>query len=784
MPMKNFVTIIFLFLSFQIFSQVTEIARISFEDAGDIGFSTNPVQYDINNNTWSIVSDPQRAAWTNWPYDGDKFFEIVDLDAVLVILGGTQGVITSDNIDINEYVDVEYSFVYRVESWDTDSEIYYQLIYNTVPQSQVRIAEVTENDTDIEDSLTVEVPDNVTSLSFKFIFDGNIDGLDYAGIDKIIVSGVFIGTSPRFLSASVSADNSYIDVTYSEALYGNLGATLPVELTDFNINFEQNGGNASSLNVTSISDINNNPLIGGESVIRFHFSLNNPATGEETIEIHAAANSIFDIDANAMNTAISTGEVNVSDRAVSINSGYPKIENVFGSQINITGNLKELGTVYYVVLDDGAVAPSSAQVIAGQDGNGNPVSASRKDQIDITVANTDFTNVVTGLDYDTAYDIYITAEDGLANIQSSPNLKNVITGWEQTIAYQSFEGGADNWGYSVSHDLQTGATFIWDILTSADYNFDILPTHGSNYLMGENISSTGAFGVRVETEFDDIDISAYNSVKVSFDVEIDNLDDDDVVSYQIVLDGNAQSTTTIFDEVSGNFFRNRTIVINVDDAVNDVGLKLYNTLYDNAQYIGFDNFKIQGIDPVLPVELESFTVTKTNNNVLIRWQTLSEINNDRFEIERSNNNIDYEKIGEVKGKGNSSSKIYYTFTDNSAKLGTYYYRLKQIDIDGSFEYSQVVKLEFNKPLEFGMSQNFPNPFNPLTKIEFSLPNFSYVSIDLFNLIGQKVATIIEGDFDAGYHKAEFNASELSSGLYLYKITAGEFTQIKKMMIVK
>jgi hypothetical protein len=187
----------------------------------------------------------------------------------------------------------------------------------------------------------------------------------------------------------------------------------------------------------------------------------------------------------------------------------------------------------------------------------------------------------------------------------------------------------------------------------------------------------------------------------------------------------------------------------------------------------------------LPVELTSFTASLVNNNVKLSWTTATETQNYGFDIERKSNNSNWEKIGFVEGHGNSNSPKEYSFSDKNLKAGSYSYRLKQIDTDGQFEYSDIVKVDFNMPKEFQLNQNYPNPFNPSTKITFSLPVASKVSLLIYNILGEKVMdAIIDQVYESGAYEYNFYGSKLSSGTYLYSIQADNFTQTKKMLMVK
>lgn len=187
-----------------------------------------------------------------------------------------------------------------------------------------------------------------------------------------------------------------------------------------------------------------------------------------------------------------------------------------------------------------------------------------------------------------------------------------------------------------------------------------------------------------------------------------------------------------------------------------------------------------GITPV-PVELTSFTANVTDGGVVLNWSTATEVNNRGFEIEKSENG-NWNKIGFVEGNGTVTSTRNYTYTDVTAP-GKYSYRLKQIDFDGSFTYSNAVEAEF-MPSEFSLGQNYPNPFNPETKISFTLPVQENVTIKVFDLTGKEVKTLVSGKMEAGKHSLTLNAEGLSSGVYFYQMTAGSFTSVKKLSVLK
>ncbi|MBP9581285.1 MAG: T9SS type A sorting domain-containing protein [Ignavibacterium sp.] len=185
----------------------------------------------------------------------------------------------------------------------------------------------------------------------------------------------------------------------------------------------------------------------------------------------------------------------------------------------------------------------------------------------------------------------------------------------------------------------------------------------------------------------------------------------------------------------------------------------------------------------VPVELTAFSASYSNGSVLLKWTTATETNNQGFEIQRKSVG-DFVTFGFVKGNGTTTQLQSYSFTDNEVNSGTYSYRLKQVDFDGTFAYSNVVEVEITSPLTFSLSQNYPNPFNPTTKINYTVPFDSKVTIAVYSITGELVTELVNNNLAAGSYSVDFNGSNLASGMYIYKMTAGSFTQINKMMLMK
>lgn len=197
----------------------------------------------------------------------------------------------------------------------------------------------------------------------------------------------------------------------------------------------------------------------------------------------------------------------------------------------------------------------------------------------------------------------------------------------------------------------------------------------------------------------------------------------------------------------------------------------------------FDQFTINAVS-FLPVELTAFTVSLKGLYAELLWNTATEVNNYGFEVERKL--IDtWAKIGFVEGAGTTNAPKDYSFVDKDLNSGKYSYRLKQIDQDGKFEYSKEIEATVvARPKSFALEQNFPNPFNPTTTIQFSIPVQSNVHIVLLNMLGRVVQEITNKTYEAGNHRVTLNASTLPSGVYFYKMQNGSFTNMKKLLLLK
>jgi hypothetical protein len=202
---------------------------------------------------------------------------------------------------------------------------------------------------------------------------------------------------------------------------------------------------------------------------------------------------------------------------------------------------------------------------------------------------------------------------------------------------------------------------------------------------------------------------------------------------------------------------------------------------DGNGTIYFDNIYFH--TGVVPVELTSFSASVVDGAVMLEWTTATETNNSGFSIEKSADNQYFTEVAFVEGKGTTTEITNYSYVDSDKSSTTAFYRLKQIDFDGSYSYSNTVEVKV-LPTVFELEQNFPNPFNPTTNIKFSMPEAQNVTLKIFNMLGQEIKTLVNEFRNAGVYEVSFDANNLPTGTYFYSITAGDFTSTKKMLLIK
>lgn len=243
-----------------------------------------------------------------------------------------------------------------------------------------------------------------------------------------------------------------------------------------------------------------------------------------------------------------------------------------------------------------------------------------------------------------------------------------------------------------------------------------------------------------------------------------------------------------------SYYGDGYVVLDVSDPLNLVQVGDYNTssMWGCYPYLpsgiticsdineGLYVFQYTG---TVPVELTSFQAEVTGQQINLLWTTATEKNNFGFEIQRKLNS-EFHTIAFVDGNGTTTESRNYSFIDNNLNPGIYTYRLKQIDYDGSSNYSEEISAEVLSPFDFALNQNYPNPFNPTTKISFSIPSDQFISLKIFNALGQEVYTLAEDNYPAGSYTLDFDASDLTSGVYIARLKGDQISQTIKMSLLK
>jgi murein tripeptide amidase MpaA len=375
------------------------------------------------------------------------------------------------------------------------------------------------------------------------------------------------------------------------------------------------------------------------------------------------------------------------------------------------------------------------------------------------------------------------------NIPMSFDTLSIILGTPVFVFKDSMENPLDNWTINIT----PSSSPHWEATTSTFYSS---PTSYTDSKNGQYISNATV----TMTLTNPLDLSSINNPRLSYwtkwDIE-DNWDYGQVKisinngSSWIPLQGQFTNPGTgsfqppgqpVYDGVQSTWVKE------------DISLTGYTSSQVKIQFqlrtdgsVTRDGWYLDDIGiiyyGVVPVEFTSFNASIVDNKVQLNWVTASEMNNDGFEIERLNNG-DWGKIGFVKGKGTTTEFTYYTFTDKTPAYGKSKYRLKQIDFDGSYSYSNGIDIIANIINEYSLDQNYPNPFNPSTIIHYAIPNEGKVTLRIFNLLGVEVAKLVDETQQAGKYQVEFQPGNLSSGVYFYTLKSGVFNQTRKMLFVK
>jgi len=404
------------------------------------------------------------------------------------------------------------------------------------------------------------------------------------------------------------------------------------------------------------------------------------------------------------------------------------------------------------------------------------------------------------------------------NLRYTSSLENVTTGYEMPISTTVLNdlNVSSSQGMTLGADVTVNGTLAVNgsSLTTGDFTIILSPTATLSELAGKtvvgNIQTTRDVVQSVNNTFGGIgiEINAAGTAPGS----------------TIVLRKTGTATTGNGNQGIKRYFQitptatngfNATLVFKYDEnelnLIPEANLRLFKSTDEGTTWTleggtvdpdantvtltgidGFSRWTLASENAPLPVELTSFTANVKGNGVELRWRTESEVNSYLFEVQKSVQNSEWEKAGEVAASGNSNSPREYTFTDDNIMPGKYQYRLRIVDNDGSAKYSNIAEVNTGMPVRFNLSQNYPNPFNPSTTINYQIPEKSFVKLSVFDILGNEVKNLMNEEKEAGYYSLSFNAAgkNFSTGTYFYRMTitgleTGKVSsEVKKMQLIK
>jgi photosystem II stability/assembly factor-like uncharacterized protein len=277
---------------------------------------------------------------------------------------------------------------------------------------------------------------------------------------------------------------------------------------------------------------------------------------------------------------------------------------------------------------------------------------------------------------------------------------------------------------------------------------------------------------------------------------VDAVSDDMFIVYGVLAPTGSSTPFVYMSNNMGNEWFESTLSPLTNINMYESKIISYSEWFISGNYFGQNGFLLHTTTSGgLPVELSSFTIAQVEGSVVLNWITASEINNRGFEIQRKTNSSDFATIGFVNGMGTTTEMSNYFYTDVPENVSEILiYRLKQIDYDGTFNYSAEVSINFESlnnginnqeiPSEFILMQNYPNPFNPSTRIKFAIPASGFVSLKVYDMLGCEISSLVNEVRKAGIHSVSFSAVNLPAGMYFYELKAEGFSSVKKMLLVK
>jgi len=247
--------------------------------------------------------------------------------------------------------------------------------------------------------------------------------------------------------------------------------------------------------------------------------------------------------------------------------------------------------------------------------------------------------------------------------------------------------------------------------------------------------------------------------------------------------GSWQTVLGPFTHTSGGVWSPTTIVLD-DYADSNVKIAFRIVSDKSLTDLGWYIDDVMILADIIPVELTSITTKIINAGIQLDWITSREHNNEGFEIHRRSQTRGYHIIGFVEGRGTTDEEQYYSYIDTTVKSEKYIYRLNQLEFDGTYNYLSEIAVDASPPIDFSLEQNYPNPFNPTTTIPYSISKLSFATLKVFDTTGSEIATLVNEMKPGGSFQVEFNTFTLPTGVYFYRLQAGDYIETKKMVLIK
>lgn len=395
------------------------------------------------------------------------------------------------------------------------------------------------------------------------------------------------------------------------------------------------------------------------------------------------------------------------------------------------------------------------------------------------------------------------SSDGAMNAAHTSDNGFILTGW--TL---SFGPGAVGNAFLVKTDsIGNQQWYNYFGGNDADRGYSVQQTTDGGYIL---TGYTGSFGaglydmllVKTDSAGNQQWMKTFGGTGRDYGNSIQQTDDGGfiILGYTLSIGAGGDDFYLVKTDENGNTEWFKTLGGSQSDVgyfvrqTNDGGLILVgHTLSFGA---GVHDVCLIKMENIIPVELVSFNAAVDKNCIRLNWITASETNNAGFEIQRSqehknDKSLEWEIVGFVKGFGTTTEPKSYFFVDEGVLSGKFKYRLKQIDFDGSYVYSDIIDVNVNSISDYLLEQNFPNPFNPATEIRYYIPLMNLnqdiplkVKLAVFDVLGNEIAVLVDEEKSAGSYKVTYNAFGLPSGVYFYQLRIGDFMSSKKMTILK